>query len=81
MAVLIENNRGCSPCQHLDELKRMYRVLTKTVKVKHGRGRNIRYTETLKYKNSSDIVARENLIYSIKIYEERCLNSENTKRI
>lgn len=81
MATLIENNRGYSVCQHLEELKRMYRVLSKKNKVKHGRGRNIVYTEVLKYNNNSDRIARENLIYSIKIYEEKCSNLESTKRI
>ncbi len=81
MAELIGNTQGYNDCEHLNELRRMHRVLSSTTQVKRGRGKKAVYVDVFKHNTNSDMVARDNLIYSIKIFEERCLNLESTKRI
>tara|TARA_R110002124_G_scaffold1518_4_gene9107 strand:- start:116 stop:334 length:219 start_codon:yes stop_codon:yes gene_type:complete len=66
MAELIGNTQGYNDCEHLNELRRMHRVLSSTTQVKRGRGKKAVYVDVLKHNTNSDRVARDNLIYSKK---------------
>jgi hypothetical protein len=50
----------------------------KTKQVKVGRGRKAKFIEELVYDTDDDQKVRDNIIYSIEIYEKKCSDSENT---
>ena len=81
MAELIGNTKEYNDCEYLIELRRMHRVMSATTQVKSGRGKKAIYIDVLRHNTDSGKIARDNLIYSIKIFEERCLNLESTKKI
>lgn len=78
MAKLLEETRGFSDCEHLKKLLLIKSVMFKTKQVKVGRGRKAKFTEELVYNKDSDQKVRDNIIYSIEIYEKKCSDSENT---
>jgi len=53
-------------------------VMFQTVKRKIGRGKKAYYEEEFKWNEETDDEVRENILYSIKYYEERCSNSDHT---
>ncbi len=76
MDILIEKTNGYTDCQHLDRLKSLLKVMTSTYTQKIGRGKKAVYEDKLKYTTTSDVKARENLIYSIQIFTQRCLKQK-----
>lgn len=47
---------------------------------KIGRGRKAEFVEVFKWNDPSHEMVRENIIYSIKIYEKKCSSSDNTNQ-
>lgn len=78
MAKLLEETRGFSDCEHLKQLLLLKSVMFKTKQVKIGRGRKAKFIEELVYDTDDDQEVRDNIIYSIEIYEKKCSDSENT---
>lgn len=77
MAVLLEETRGFSDCEHLQQLEILKSVMFKTIKVKVGRGKKAKFIDEFAYDTDSDQEVRDNIIYSIKIYEKRCSDTDN----
>lgn len=50
------------------------------LKKKIGRGRKVEFIEVFKYNDRSHDMVRENIMYSIKIYEEKCSSLDNTNQ-
>jgi hypothetical protein len=50
------------------------------LKKKIGRGRKAEFIEVFKYNDRSHDMVRENIMYSIKIYEEKCSSLDNTNQ-
>lgn len=50
------------------------------LKKKIGRGRKAKFVEVFKWNDPSHDMVRENIMYSIKIYEEKCSSSDNTNQ-
>tara|TARA_B100002019_G_scaffold227039_1_gene200136 strand:- start:1340 stop:1507 length:168 start_codon:yes stop_codon:yes gene_type:complete len=49
----------------------------KTNKVKVGRGKKAKFIDEFAYDSDADQEVRENIIYSIEIYEKRCSDTDH----
>ncbi len=78
MAVLLEETRGFNDCEHLKELHHLRRVMFKTRDVKVGRGKKAFTKKEFVYDTDDDREVRENIMYSIKIFKDRCSDIEST---
>ena len=50
------------------------------IQKKVGRGKKTKFIEVFKWNDSSHDIVRENIMYSIKIYEEKCSSLDNTNQ-
>jgi len=80
MAKLLGETYARTDCDHLKQLHILKRVMFQTYKRKIGRGKQATYVEEFKWQQEGDDEVRENILYSIKIFEKRCLDLENTKK-
>jgi len=78
MAKLLEPISGRDDCHQVKQLNILKRVMFQTVKRKVGRGKKAYYEEEFKWNEETDDEVRENILYSIKYYEEKCSNSDHT---
>lgn len=78
MVKLLEETFARSDCEHLKQLELLHKVMFHTDKIKIGRGKSATYVEQFRWNKKEDDKVRENILYSLKIFKKRCLNSENT---
>mgnify|MGYP001330767359 CR=1 FL=1 len=78
MAKLLEATSGRSDCKQVEQLDILHKVMFQTIQRKIGRGKKAYYEKEFKYNDEDDDKVRENIIYSIKYYKERCSNSDHT---
>lgn len=77
---LLSNDYGYDDCEHLIQLYSLRNVMFAKLKKKIGRGRKAEFIEMFKYNDTSHDMVRENIMYSIKIYEEKCSSLDNTNQ-
>lgn len=77
---LLSNDYGYDDCEHLIQLYSFRNVMFAKLKKKIGRGRKVEFIEVFKYNDRSHDMVRENIMYSIKIYEEKCSSLDNTNQ-
>ena len=77
---LLSNDRGYDDCEHLIQLYSLRNVMFTKLQKKIGRGRKAEFVEVFKWNDPSHEMVRENIIYSIKIYEKKCSSSDNTNQ-
>ena len=78
MVKLLGETFARSDCDHLKQLRLLEKVMFQTHQVKVGRGKSATYVDRFRWTTKHDDEVRENILYSIKIFKKRCLNSENT---
>ena len=77
---LLCNDLGYDDCEHLIHLYELRNVMFAKLQKKIGRGRKAEFVEVFKWNDPSHDMVRENIMYSIKIYEEKCSSSDNTNQ-
>jgi len=77
---LLSNDLGYDDCEHLIQLYSLRNVMFAKLKKKIGRGRKAEIVEVFKWNDPSHDMVRENIMYSIKIYENKCSSLDNTNQ-
>ena len=77
---LFHNDKGYDDCEHLINLYSLRNVMFTKIQKKIGRGKKTNFIEVFKWNDPSHDMVRENIMYSIKIYEEKCSSLDNTNQ-